>query len=191
MLAIAEAKLKQAGNTIFRTADAMNLPFEDDHFDLIACQFGVMFFPDKVQSYRESLRVLKPGGTFIFSAWGSLADNAFAELAHQVTARRYPANPPAFYMVPFHYHEYQQIEADLVSGGFSDVQIEEVRFSNTIESPADFARGLIFGNPVSAEIEERGGDCSEVRSELEADISQFLNGKLELMALVVTVTKPG
>jgi ubiquinone/menaquinone biosynthesis C-methylase UbiE len=36
------------------------LPFEDRSFDAVACQFGAMFFPDKVQGYKEACRVLKP-----------------------------------------------------------------------------------------------------------------------------------
>ena len=48
----------------WQQADALALPFEDRTFDVVACQFGAMFFPDKVQGYREARRVLKPGGRF-------------------------------------------------------------------------------------------------------------------------------
>src|SRR5689334_12263185 len=51
----------------WRQADAMALPFEDGTFDLVCCQFGVMFFPDRVAAYREAKRVLKPGGHFLFN----------------------------------------------------------------------------------------------------------------------------
>jgi ubiquinone/menaquinone biosynthesis C-methylase UbiE len=46
----------------WRKADAQALPFEDAAFDLVCCQFGVMFFPDRQLGYREAKRVLKPGG---------------------------------------------------------------------------------------------------------------------------------
>lgn len=51
----------------WQQADALALPFLPEIFDAVACQFGVMFFPDKVQGYREARRVLKPGGQFFFS----------------------------------------------------------------------------------------------------------------------------
>ena len=51
----------------WRQADALSLPFEDETFDVICCQFGVMFFPDKVAGYRSALRALKDGGKFIFN----------------------------------------------------------------------------------------------------------------------------
>lgn len=49
-------------NIEWRQADALALPFEDDAFDAVCCQFGVMFFPDRVAGYAEARRVLKPGG---------------------------------------------------------------------------------------------------------------------------------
>ena len=51
----------------WRQADAQHLPFPDAVFDAVACQFGVMFFPDKQQAFSEACRVLKPGGCFLFS----------------------------------------------------------------------------------------------------------------------------
>jgi ubiquinone/menaquinone biosynthesis C-methylase UbiE len=43
-------------------ADALQLPFEDASFDVVCCQFGAMFFADRVAAYAEAHRVLKPGG---------------------------------------------------------------------------------------------------------------------------------
>ena len=62
----------------WQQADALALPFDDNMFDAAVCQFGVMFFPDKVKGYKETRRVLKPGSTFLFSAWDRIAENAFA-----------------------------------------------------------------------------------------------------------------
>jgi ubiquinone/menaquinone biosynthesis C-methylase UbiE len=66
----------------WRQADAMQLPFPDATFDAVACQFGVMFFPDKPKAFSEARRVLKPGGIFIFNVWDRIEDNEFA---HTVT----------------------------------------------------------------------------------------------------------
>ena len=53
----------------WRRADALALPFPDQSFDVVACQFGAMFFPDKIAAYREALRVVGRGGYLIFSVW--------------------------------------------------------------------------------------------------------------------------
>src|ERR1700733_12741901 len=59
----------------FQQADAQALPFPSHAFDAVVCQFGIMFFPDRVAGMREARRVLKPGGQFLFSVWGRLANN--------------------------------------------------------------------------------------------------------------------
>ena len=62
----------------WRQADALALPFEDAGLDAVLCQFGAMFFPDKVAAYREALRVLKPAGRFLFNIWDMIEANTFA-----------------------------------------------------------------------------------------------------------------
>ena len=60
----------------WRQADALALPFEDESFDAVVCQFGVMFFPEKSKGFSEARRVLRPGGVFVFSVWDRIEDNA-------------------------------------------------------------------------------------------------------------------
>jgi ubiquinone/menaquinone biosynthesis C-methylase UbiE len=59
MLDLAAARQPDAKKVTWRQADALALPFADHSFDAVACQFGVMFFPDKVQGYREARSALK------------------------------------------------------------------------------------------------------------------------------------
>lgn len=64
-----QAAARQSGDEriAWRQADAQALPFEDQSFDVAACQFGVMFFPDKVLAFKEVRRVLRRGGHFFFN----------------------------------------------------------------------------------------------------------------------------
>lgn len=73
------------------------------------CQFGVMFFPDKDKAYREVRRMLTPGGSFVFSVWDSHRHNRFARIVQELLATYFPADPPRFYEVPFHYHSIDAI----------------------------------------------------------------------------------
>src|SRR5260221_55969 len=50
---------RQVRGALWQQADAQHLPFDDNQFDLLACQFGVMFFPDKPGAFREARRVLR------------------------------------------------------------------------------------------------------------------------------------
>ena len=63
-----------------RQADALALPFEAARFDAVVCQFGAMFFPDRVAGYREARRVLKPDGRFVLAMWDFLDRNPMTAL---------------------------------------------------------------------------------------------------------------
>ena len=72
LLAIAAERAQQRGLKNFSTqqADAHQLPFPDQSFDLVTSRFGVMFFQDCERALREVKRVLKPGARACFLAWG-------------------------------------------------------------------------------------------------------------------------
>ena len=94
MLDRARARQSQNGRIEWKQADALALPFENQSFDVAACQFGVMFFPEKVQGYREAWRVLKPGGRFHFSVWDRISENEFADTVTEALAAVFPHDPP-------------------------------------------------------------------------------------------------
>ena len=89
MLEVAETNLGMAKNIRFQVANGIELPFEDNSFDVVICQFGVMFFPDIVRGYREAVRVLKPGGQFIFNVWDVLEKNIFSSAVHEAVITSY------------------------------------------------------------------------------------------------------
>ena len=155
MLEVARGKFSTGQNVEFQQADAMNLPFDDNSFDLVVCQFGVMFFPDKVASYKEVKRVLRPGGTYLFNAWVTNSENPFSEITQKLSEELFPDNPPGFYRVPFSYADADQVIADLDSAGLTDATAETVEFLKPIIDLDAFARGIVFGNPIYDEISNR------------------------------------
>jgi SAM-dependent methyltransferase len=78
---------------VWRQADAMALPFPDRAFDAVVCQFGIMFFPDKVKAFSEVRRVLQPGGIFIFNVWDRIEQNEFADEVTKALASVFPDDP--------------------------------------------------------------------------------------------------
>ena len=104
------ARRQQAGIVEWKQADALALPFGDRSFDVVACQFGVMFFPDKVQGYKEARRVLRPGGRFLFNVWDRIAENEFADVVTQALAEVFPDDPPRFMArTPHGHHDVERI----------------------------------------------------------------------------------
>lgn len=170
MLEIATAKLPAAVEV--QPADAQDLPFEDAAFDLVACQFGVMFLPDLAAGFREAARVLRPTGTYCFSVWDSHAHNWWAATTDAVVTRPFPDDPPPFYRVPFHLSDVHALRELLHECGFGRVTIEISPRDTRVESWETFASGLIRGNPVSGQIIERGGDVHEFEREVVAAFSE-------------------
>ena len=144
-----------------RAADAQQLPFRDASFDRYVCQFGIMFFPDKVGALKEARRVLAPGGELLLNTWGPLADNAFARIGHATIATFFDEDPPTFYLTPFGWHDQDAIRAAFAAAGFARVTIAVVDRPASAVSAADFARGVVCGNPIAAVIQERLGTAHE------------------------------
>ena len=190
MLEVARAKFPGDETVSFEQVDALDIPFEAADFDVVTCQFGVMFFPDKARSYAEVLRVLKPGGHYVFNVWDSWATNPFARVTHEAVEAFFPDDPPGFYKVPFSYHDPDEIRDAVAAAGFSDVKIQPVPLRSPIPSAARFAEGLVYGNPLLLEISERGGDPEAVRSAVEQAITAELGPEMPLQAIVVEATKP-
>ena len=143
----------------FQQADAQSLPFADESFDAVVCQFGVMFLPDRIAAYRETRRVLKPGGRFLFNAWDRLEANPATKAVVAAVAALFPSDPPDFFArVPFGYHDKDRIAADLRSAGFERIESETVEKRSRSPSARDAATGLTLGTPLRAEIEERGAE---------------------------------
>jgi len=137
-----------------RQADALALPFADASFDVVVCQFGVMFFPDKVAGYREARRVLAPGGRFVMSVWGSLSDNPITRVVVDAVGARYPQNPPRFLARTPHGHsDTNVLRRDLAAAGFGSVAVETVTLPSRAPSAEHAAIGLCQGTPMRGEIE--------------------------------------
>lgn len=185
MLDVARSRLRSMESVEFAPADGVDLPLSEETFDAIVCQFGVMFFPDKVRSYAEALRVLRPGGAYLFNAWDSWSENPFAEVVHKVVSALFPDNPPKFYKVPFHYHDPDEIRRELSEAGFGQISIEHVRLTSKIDSAEDFARGLVSGNPLNEEILGQGGNPNAACSAIANAIEEHLGTEMPLSALVV------
>lgn len=190
MLDVAAARISSPA-VQFQQADAQALPFADGAFDLVVCQFGAMFFPDRVLAYREARRVLKRGGVFLFNVWDELAANPAPQAAAGAVAALFPDDPPSFLnRVPFGYHDPKRIERDLVAAGFDNISVETVAMRSRAADPGEAAIGLCHGTPLRAEIEARGASrLGEAARAAEAALREIAGPDgldAPMSALVVT-----
>ncbi len=157
-----QAKARQGRTEVqieWGVADALALPCGDAEFDVLCCQFGVMFFPDRTKGYAEARRVLKPGAPFIFSAWDSLAENDVSRTVWDAVLAQYPIDPPSFFSRgPHGYHNADVIRADLAAAGFTDVTVEWVAKESRVARARDAAEALMLGTPFRMEMMARDPD---------------------------------
>lgn len=155
MLDIAAQRMS-SDRVTFQPADALDLPFEDGSFSMVVCQFGVMFFPDKVKGNAEARRVLRDGGTYLLAIWDTVERNGGSDAIGQAVASLFPDDPPRFIdRTPFGYADRGRIEQDLRAAGFDKIAIETVEKRSRAPSARDLAIGMCCGSPLRNEIEER------------------------------------
>jgi SAM-dependent methyltransferase len=151
------AKHAPAGSAItWQQADAQTLPFETGSFDVVVCQFGVMFFPDKAKAYGEVRRVLSPGDHFLFSVWDRIEENPVSDLVSRAVAALFPDDPPGFLdRTPHGYYDLAAIGDALKRSGFTAIRTETVEKRGRAPSAQDPAIGFCQGSPLRMEIEAR------------------------------------
>ena len=169
----------------WRQADALALPFENAAFDLVCCQFGAMFFPDRTSGYREARRVLKPGGHFLFNVWDRIEENVFADDVTNALAKIFPNDPPRFLArTPHGYHDTALIRSELEEAGFSRVVIETRAEQSRASSPRLPAVAYCQGTLLRNEIEAREAGKLESATDYVAFAIADRHGRGEVAAKI-------
>ena len=191
---IDRAKTKEGiGRVVWRQADALNLPLPDNSFDLIVCQFGVMFFPDKQASFREALRVLRPGGTYLFVVWDDWATMPEGPLAiaADVVSILLGCTPASLVNPP--YYDEDTIQEDLRAANLQSIKIERIarpaEASSAREAAVATVHGSLIRTVIDASSPSRLGEATDAVE--RAFREKFGNGKIHgtTHALVVTSQK--
>ena len=196
-----EAMLKHADQVngalpgvTYAQADALDLPYDDENFDAVVCQFGIMFFPDKSKGMSEMSRVIRPGGTLALNVWDSFVDNPAVGVIDQVIKGFFAADPPRFLEIPFGQIDIDMGRSLFEVAGFERLDVAKVRDAVEVDDHAVPARGFVTGNPTILEINQR----AEVTAEdvVTAAIAALENAfgptptKLDFQATVFVGQKP-
>ena len=195
MLNVAKEKFDIDENIEFQIENALELSFDDASFDAVACQFSVMFFPDKLVSLQEAARVLKPGGKFYFNIWDSFEHNQLIQTVNKTIAEYLPEDPPDFFNVPHGYYEIDVIKDLLHKAGFADIEISVLPRISSADGARDVALGYVMGSPVRLQIEQRDPkSLPKIVDAIEHAVGEefgYKDVKAKMQAIVFTAHYPG
>ncbi len=174
----------------FQHADAQDLPFDDGSFDLVVCQFGMMFFSERVRANEEARRVLRPGGHYLLVSFDRLDINPVPKAAGDAVAALFPDDPPAYMeRGPFSYVDPTLIAHDLVAAGFTNIKLETVVVTSRVRA-RDAAAGLVLGSPFRSEIERRDPSALDrALHAVTAALARWDGNEAPMSAHIVTATK--
>jgi SAM-dependent methyltransferase len=175
----------------WQEANALTLPFPDQSFDRVVCQFGVMFFPDKAAGFREALRVLRPGGQFLFNVWGDRT-GTLQQVSTHVLGRIIGRDPKTLGAPD--YYDITVVTAELAAAGFAPVQAETLVKHSLAASARQAAIAQCHGGLQRMYIDRNAPErLDEITDAVTAAIeSSFGSGPIDapLRAILFTATRP-
>jgi ubiquinone/menaquinone biosynthesis C-methylase UbiE len=194
MIEVAKTQFLPEENIEFRVADAQALPFSDSTFDLVVCQFGFMFVPDKQKAFGEAFRVLKQEAMLLFNTWDKIENNPLSNTLKNIVEEYFGnQNAAEFFKVPFSMFSKEDIRSLLNEAGFKKIDIELITKEGVALSASDAAKSLIFGTPAFKEISEADTSAPEkIVAIAEKEIAELYGNKpskSELNAWVVEAWK--
>ena len=131
----------------WHTSPAEQLPFPNKHFDLILCQFGLMFFKDKNAALQEMHRVLRKGGRLVLSVWQDLDRHPFYQTLHDVSLRHFGKSSVE---AVFSLGNADKLRTLLTNSSFRQVEIEPLSLTARFPQPEEFLAWEIDINPAEA-----------------------------------------
>jgi SAM-dependent methyltransferase len=156
MLAAANSAAESEGLSVeWREGSAMKVPFADGGFDVVFCQQGLQFFPDRSAALSEMHRVMAQGGRLVLSVWREIElSPAFVVLADALARYIGPEAGKLMTAGPFSLSDPEMLRTAVAGVGFSDITILPVQKILRFPSPDEFvlryAAGSALGGVIAA-----------------------------------------
>jgi ubiquinone/menaquinone biosynthesis C-methylase UbiE len=156
MLGIAKRKLG-TDNIKYSAEDIQSLSFADNSFDLVVCQFGMMFLPDKQKGFNEIYRVLKPGGRLLCFTWDKTANNPlFNLLIDELMIPHFAGEDNTRFFVPFSLHNPDQLAEWLENAGFNSISSKTVSLKSGPVPVDHIEVGVYKVHPLGKAMRDKG-----------------------------------
>lgn len=172
---LARARKEGLTNLEARVMDGHALELEDNTFDVVGSEFGVMLFPDLPRALRELVRVTKPAGRVLMVVYGPPTEVEF--LSYFLGAMKaavpgftgLPTNPPP---LPFQVADPQELSKRLTDAGLRDVRVDTTTEKLEFESGRQMWNWVVNSNPIGAML------VADLTEEQKSLVRQVLDGML-------------
>jgi ubiquinone/menaquinone biosynthesis C-methylase UbiE len=187
MLAVARALPPPPGAALtWQEASVLAMPFSDATCDVVLCQLGLQFFPDRPQALREMRRVLVPGGRLLLSVFGPIEHNPATHALTGALERHLGADAAAIKRAEHGLADAEELHELVTGAGFGDVAIEmatqEVRFP----SPSEYVRIQFAATPLATFVRElNDGQQAHLLDAVIADVTAALHSHMRDDQLVI------
>lgn len=142
MLAVARRKLPGLD---LRQGRAEELPFDDEAFDAVTCQFGLMFFEDRDAALRQIRRVLRPGGRLSVAVWDALERTPGYKALTEIVEKHLGAAAGVPIRAAFALGDVDVMRSMLDVAGFASVQARSIDATARFPSVADWVEAEVKG----------------------------------------------
>jgi ubiquinone/menaquinone biosynthesis C-methylase UbiE len=160
----------------WRTADVADLPLANAAFDVVLCQQGVQFFPDRIQGVREMRRVLRLGGRLAFTVWSAITDSPYSAALVDALERHVSADAGARMRAPYSLHDAAELHSLVASAGFQNVRVRSTIEMTRLPLPAEFVPFHLAALPIAHEVARL---AAERRAVLVEDMTNALRGYVD------------
>jgi ubiquinone/menaquinone biosynthesis C-methylase UbiE len=151
MLAVARARSAEEGTSIvWKQGDAAALPFADSEFDVVLCQQGLQFVPDKLRALREMCRVAVPGGVVALAVFGEV--NRFNAALAEALARYAGERIAKLSLAPFALGDQAILRSLLGQAGLRSIEIQTTVLTRRVEPTQEWLLECTAGVPYAAEV---------------------------------------
>jgi ubiquinone/menaquinone biosynthesis C-methylase UbiE len=147
MVAHCQAQIRSLGltNVAIEQGDGQALPYPDRSFDLAFSMFGLMFFPDRLQGFRELHRVLVPGGRAFVTAWAPVEQSPYMQARMRAMRAVDPSLPsPAANVMTL--EDRDLFLREMREGGFADATVELVSREREFKTAEELFQTVTRGN---------------------------------------------
>jgi ubiquinone/menaquinone biosynthesis C-methylase UbiE len=174
MLTVARAVASKGASIEWFEGSALSLPFDDGSFDLVLCQLGLQFFPDRPRALREMQRVLAPAGRLALSVYSNIEQTPAAHAFVRALDQRLGPEASKIKRAEHIFPNADEVAALVNEAGFRQVDVATVTKRITFPSVLDYVRFQLVATPMAGLLRDRSESERETIIQAVTSVAQSL-----------------